>query len=113
MIIFPCFMSLPQIHFQVFPEGAARTFCGCSLRSSRERILGYRFSQPQKSLVEAQWCDEIVEVLREAVQLRLISEVPLGPFCQGIDSSSVVALMSQISGAGNHHVNWISEKTEY
>ncbi len=56
------------------------------------------FSQPEEQS-EEQWCDQIVHVLRNAVQSRLISEVPLGAFLSGgIDSSSVVALMSQITG---------------
>jgi asparagine synthase (glutamine-hydrolysing) len=52
---------------------------------------------PDHSLSEQEWVDALQEKLREAVRIRLIAEVPLGAFLSGgIDSSAVVALMSQV-----------------
>lgn len=43
-------------------------------------------------------CDEVFERLKEAVKIRLISDVPLGAFLSGgVDSSAIVALMAQLT----------------
>jgi asparagine synthase (glutamine-hydrolysing) len=47
---------------------------------------------------EAEWCEALLDELREAVDVRLMSEVPLGAFLSsGVDSSTVVKLMSELT----------------
>jgi asparagine synthase (glutamine-hydrolysing) len=44
--------------------------------------------------------EALSEALKESVRLHIVSDVPLGPFLSGgIDSSAIVALMSQVSDA--------------
>jgi asparagine synthase (glutamine-hydrolysing) len=51
-----------------------------------------------RAVDEAQAAEELIERLRHAVELRLISEVPLGVFLSGgVDSSAVVAMMAEVS----------------
>jgi asparagine synthase (glutamine-hydrolysing) len=77
---------------------------GHSLRLRKGEIRIERYWQPDFSrkikISEAEAGERALEILREAVQVRLMSEVPLGAFLSGgIDSSAVVALMSEKSSA--------------
>jgi asparagine synthase (glutamine-hydrolysing) len=50
-----------------------------------------------RQLSEPEWCEAFMEEYRTAVKSRLVSDVPLGAFLSaGVDSSSVVALMSEV-----------------
>src|SRR6266478_28687 len=62
-----------------------------------ERYWQLDFSRKVK-ITEEEAGERVVDLLREAVRIRLMSEVPLGAFLSGgIDSSAVVALMAQES----------------
>src|SRR6266498_4450352 len=75
---------------------------GHSLRYSKGEIKIERYWQPDFSkkvdISEEEAGERAIEILRDAVRVRLMSEVPLGAFLSGgIDSSAVVALMAQES----------------
>lgn len=75
---------MPGHMLKISPEGT---------RCQRWWNLG---EQPVESRSEESWCDEIIDTLKAAVQIRLRADVPLGAFLSGgIDSSSVVSLMSR------------------
>ena len=72
------------------------------LRWRKGEIVTERYWHPdftkKLAIDEEEAGERTVEILREAVRVRLMSEVPLGAFLSGgIDSSAVVALMSQES----------------
>ena len=72
------------------------------LRWRKGEIEIQRYWQPdftkKLAISEEEAGERTIEILREAVRVRLMSEVPLGAFLSGgIDSSAVVAFMSQES----------------
>jgi len=79
--------KLPPAHYGIFKDGR--------LEVSRYWRLHY---SPKVDLTEADAVERLLELMSEAVRLRLISDVPLGAFLSGgVDSSVVVALMAQLS----------------
>jgi asparagine synthase (glutamine-hydrolysing) len=87
---------------------------GCILRGVRKLPAGHRLVcdargprverywelpfDVDRGLSEADAVEGLRERLRDAVRVRLMSDVPLGAFLSGgIDSSAVVALMTQVS----------------
>ena len=81
--------KLPAAHTLVWENGQAKV----------SRYWDYSY-QPKLTGNEDDLAEELRVRLREAVKMRLISEVPLGAhFSGGIDSSIVVALMAELSDA--------------
>jgi len=67
------------------------------IENGSERIERYWMPRykPKLKISENEAISEILRLLKEAVKLRLISDVPLGAFLSGgIDSSSVVSMMA-------------------
>jgi asparagine synthase (glutamine-hydrolysing) len=80
--------KLPPAHYLIVENGAVSIH--------RYWKLSY---ERKVTLTEDEACEQLIASLREAVRLRLISDVPLGAFLSGgIDSSLIVALMAELGG---------------
>ena len=86
--IFKGVKKVPPAHYMVFGKNKTS--------SNRYWFLSFK---DKININEEQCLDKIGGLLKAAVKDRLISDVPLGAFLSGgVDSSLIVALMSQLSG---------------
>ncbi|MBU1262175.1 asparagine synthase (glutamine-hydrolyzing), partial [bacterium] len=86
LTIFTQIQKLPPAHIMVVENG----------KMELERYWRPEYT-PKTSLKEPEIIESILEILKEATRIRLISDVPLGAFLSGgIDSSAIVAMMSQL-----------------
>lgn len=87
LTIYKAVRKLPPAHYLVWENGEIRL----------HRYWQLDFTQ-KRTESEDELAEELKERLRETVKLHMISDVPLGAFLSGgMDSSSIVALMAQVS----------------
>ena len=88
--IFKNVQKLAPGSFLIFKDGEIRN----------EQYWDFAYTENSAIKTEAEYIEILREKLKEAVKIRLISEVPLGAFLSGgVDSSAIVAMMSKISDA--------------
>jgi len=87
LTMFEGVMKLPPAYWMVVEDGQIRM----------ERYWDVDFSRKEQ-FTEQEWQEQIMDLLEDAVRIRMISDVPLGALLSGgVDSSLVVALMSRIN----------------
>ncbi|HEY8559742.1 MAG TPA: asparagine synthase (glutamine-hydrolyzing) [Pyrinomonadaceae bacterium] len=87
--IFKAVSKLLPGHYLIFENGAVRT----------HKYWDFNLSEPAELKSEDEYVERLRELIRESVDVRLISEVPLGAFLSGgVDSSAIVGTMAQLLG---------------
>ena len=87
LCIFKGVHKLEPGHFLIYKNAEIRT----------EKYWDFDYSGKKLEDTEDEIASDLLTKLRDAVKVRLISEVPLGAFLSGgVDSSTIVGLMSQV-----------------
>ena len=94
------YVPSPRSIFGAVKKLPAGHFLSCDARGVRLERYWSLPSTPDAGHPEKWYQERLRALLAEAVKLRMVADVPLGAFLSGgIDSSVVVALMSQASGS--------------
>jgi len=106
-----CYLALqyvpcPQtIYRNIWKLPAGHMLIAESGRATIRRYWDLTFTGDGNAAREAEYLDRLDALVTESVKLRLVSDVPLGAFLSGgIDSSLVVAAMTQSAGSSKHDV---------
>jgi len=93
------FLSVPDpacIYHGVFKLPAGHTLTYGAGQVTVRRYWDVTFEE-DRAVDDAEWEQRLLELMQEAVRIRLVADVPLGAFLSGgIDSSTVVALMARL-----------------
>lgn len=95
------YVPAPHCLFRGIRKLMAGHFLLCSAKGIKEeKYWEFSFSREKTTRSEYDWGERIRDSLRLSIKRRLISDVPLGVFLSGgIDSSAIVALMSELKPA--------------
>ena len=93
--IFKSVHKLAPGHFLTYKRGEITT----------KQYWDFEYNGVSEIKTEAEYIEVLREKIKEAVKIRLISEVPLGAFLSGgVDSSAIVGMMSQIARSEERRV---------